>query len=60
MRWNRFGYWEDKKERLLRKYNNLNDKDLRFNPGREDEMIKTLSQKLGKTVQELLSIIIML
>jgi hypothetical protein len=54
------GYWEDKKERLLRKYKNLTQKDLRFNPGREDEMLETLSHKLGKTRQELLSLIVML
>jgi hypothetical protein len=60
MRRNTFGYWEDRKERLLRKYKNLTDKDLRFNLGREDEMIETLSHKLGKTRQELLSIIVML
>ena len=60
MRRNTLGYWEDKKERLLRKYKNLTHKDLRFSFGREDEMIETLSHKLGKTRQELLSLIVML
>jgi hypothetical protein len=60
MRRNTIGYWEDKKERLLGKYKNLTAKDLRFNVGKEDEMMRTLSHKLGKSVQELLSIIIML
>jgi hypothetical protein len=55
---NAAGYWEDKKEKLLKKYKNLTDRDLRFNLGREDEMIEILSYKLGKSRQELLSIIV--
>ena len=60
MRRNSGGYWEEKKEKLLRKYKNLTDRDLRFNLGREEEMIETLSYKLGKTRQELLSLIVTL
>jgi hypothetical protein len=60
MRPGRKGYWEDKKEKLLKRYSNLTNKDLSFNLGQEDEMIETLSSKLGKTRQELLSIIIAL
>ena len=54
------GYWSDKKEKLLKRYKNLNDKDLRFDLGKEEEMLKILSHKLGKTRQELLSIIVTL
>ena len=57
---NTVGYWNDKKEKLLKKYKNLNHKDLRFDLGREDEMIRILSHKLGKTRQELLNIIVTL
>jgi len=60
MRRNAEGYWDDKKEKLLKKYKNLTDRDLRFNLGREDEMMEILSYKLGKSRQELLSIIVML
>ena len=60
MRRNAAGYWDDKKEKLLKKYKNLTDRDLRFNLGREDEMMDVLSYKLGKSRQELLSIIVML
>ena len=60
MRTNTVGYWDEKKEKLLRKYKNLNDKDLRFDLGREEEMIDLLSRKLGKTRQELLKIIVTL
>ena len=57
---NTVGYWNDKKEKLLKRYKTLNDKDLRFDLGREEEMIKVLSRKLGKTRQELLRIIVTL
>jgi hypothetical protein len=54
------GYWNIKKEKLKQKYKNLSDKDLSFTEGREKEMIEMLSQKLGKTKQELLKIIVAL
>jgi hypothetical protein len=60
MRTNTVGYWSDKKEKLLKRYKNLTERDLRFNMGREEEMIEVLSYKLGKTRQELLNIIVML
>ena len=60
MRRNSGGYWEEKKEKLLKRYKNLTDRDLRFNLGKEDEMMETLSYKLGKTRQELLSLIVTL
>lgn len=53
-------YWKSKKEKLLKKYKNLTDKDLSFNEGDEKEMIEILGNKLGKTKQELLHIIITL
>jgi hypothetical protein len=54
------GYWDEKKEKLLRMYSDLSDKDLRFNVGHEEEMLSTLTSKLGKTRQELLAMIVML
>ena len=60
MRRNMGGYWPEKKEKLLKHYKNLTDKDLRYNLGQEHEMIETLSYKLGKSTQELLRIIVML
>jgi len=53
-------YWDDKKDKLKQKFANLTDKDLSFNLGNEKEMIESLGQKLGKTKQELLKIIITL
>jgi hypothetical protein len=60
MRRNSGGYWSDKKEKLLRMYGDLSDKDLRFNVGQEEEMLSTLTSKLGKSRQELLRMIVML
>jgi hypothetical protein len=57
---NKGGYWADKTEKLLRRYKSLTRKDLDFSLGQEDAMIETLSNKLGKTRQELLKIIVML
>ena len=54
------GYWKDKKGKLLKKYKILKDKDLRFDEGKEEEMIEKLVRKLGKTKQELLNIIVTL
>lgn len=53
-------YWDDKKDKLKQKFENLTDKDLSFNLGNEKEMIEMLGQKLGITKQELLKIIITL
>jgi hypothetical protein len=58
MKGNSIGYWKDKKEKLLKRYKNLTDKDLRFDLGKEKEMIEVLCYKLGITDQELLTIIV--
>ena len=58
MRTNSFGYWKDKRIKLLKKYTNLTRRDLRFDLGRENEMMEILGNKLGITEQELLTIIV--
>ena len=58
MKGNSIGYWKDKKEKLQKRYKNLTDKDLRFDLGKEKEMIEVLCYKLGITDQELLTIIV--
>ncbi|MGD0753898.1 MAG: general stress protein CsbD [Bacteroidales bacterium] len=60
MRTNTVRYWNDKKEKLKKKFKNLTDKDLNFNEGKEKEMIEIVGNKLGKSKQELLKIIITL
>lgn len=52
------GYWNEKKEKLKQKFPILTDADLRYNEGKEKEMIDMLGTKMGKTNQELLSIIV--
>lgn len=53
-------YWKTRKEKLLKLYKNLSQKDLDFKLGEENAMLATLSDKLGKTNQELLNLIITL
>ena len=53
-------YWKDKKEKLLKRYNNLTDKDLNYKLGEEKKMVETLGKKLGKSKLDILSIIITL
>jgi hypothetical protein len=60
MRSDRGAYWKSRKEKLLKMFKGLSQKDLNFEVGREDEMLDILSYKLGKSKQELLSMIVML
>jgi hypothetical protein len=60
MNTNIVGYWDGKKEKLKQKYPILTDDDLRFREGKEKEMIEMLGNKMGKTKQELLNIIVAL
>jgi hypothetical protein len=60
MNTNEIGHWNKKKLKLKQKFKILTDKDLSFVEGKEKEMIEILGNKLGKTKQELLSIIVML
>lgn len=52
------GYWDKKKSKLKQKFPNITDEDLRYNEGKEKEMIEMLGNKLGKSKQELLNIIV--
>jgi len=54
------GYWKTRREKLLKMYQNLSQKDLDFKLGEENAMLATLSDKLGKTNHELLNLIITL
>jgi hypothetical protein len=51
------GFWNDKKEKLRQKFPILTDEDVRFNEGKEKEMIEMIGNKMGKTKLELLYII---
>jgi len=52
------GYWNEKKEKLKEKYPDITDKDLVYAEGKEKVMLEILGYKLGKTEQEMLSIIV--
>jgi hypothetical protein len=54
------GYWNTRKEKLLKMYKSLSQKDLDFKEGEENVMLANLSSKLGKSKEELLKMIIML
>ena len=55
---NAIGYWDKKKEKLKEKFPVITDEDLRYNEGKEKEMIEMLGNKLGKSKLELLNIIV--
>ena len=50
--------WNRKKDRIKQKFAGVTDKDLFFKLGSEDEMVRNLRTKLGKTDKEILQIII--
>ncbi len=55
---NVIGYWDKKKEKLKQRFPDITDEDLRYREGKEKEMIEMLGNKLGKSKQELLNIIV--
>ena len=60
MRAGKGGYWNSRKEKLLKLYKNLSEKDLNFKLGEENAMLAVLSNKLGLSNQEVLKIIVTL
>jgi hypothetical protein len=60
MKTDKGGYWNTRKEKLLKRFENLSHKDLDFKVGEEKAMLALLSNKLGKSNQELLNLIITL
>ena len=55
---NLLGFWNDKKEKLKKKYPVITEEDVHFREGKEKEMIEMLGNKLGKSKLELLNIIV--
>jgi uncharacterized protein YjbJ (UPF0337 family) len=51
------GNWNEQKGKLLQKFALLTDNDLAFAEGKKEEMLGRLQITLGKTKEELLSII---
>ena len=54
------GYWNVTKNKLKKRFPVIDDEDLFYPEGKEKEMIELLGNKLGKTKQELLNIIVSL
>ena len=54
------GYWNEKKEKLKQKFQNITDDDITFYENKEKEMMEMLGNKLGKTKDEMRNIIISL
>lgn len=51
------GNWNEQKGKLKQKFATLTDNDLMFAEGKKDEMLGKLQIKLGKTKEELATII---
>jgi hypothetical protein len=51
------GNWDSQTNELKKKYSNLTDADLRFETGKEDDLIKRVETRLGKNREEVISII---
>jgi uncharacterized protein YjbJ (UPF0337 family) len=49
--------WSDQKTKLKAKFTTLTDTDLQYEDGKKDEMMTRIQQKLGKSKEELATII---
>lgn len=47
------GNWNEIKGKLKQKFSMITDNDLLFVEGKQDEMLKRLEKKLGKTKEEI-------
>jgi uncharacterized protein YjbJ (UPF0337 family) len=51
------GNWNEQKTKLKAKFTTLTDADLHYENGKKDEMLTKIQTKLGKTKEELQSVI---
>lgn len=49
--------WHETKEKLKHKFAKLNDNDLLFVDGKQEDVVRKLQVKLGKSKEEILKII---
>jgi uncharacterized protein YjbJ (UPF0337 family) len=49
--------WHETKEKLKKKFAKINDNDLLFEEGKQEDVVKKLQIKLGKSKEEILKII---
>ena len=51
------GNWSDQSKQLKTKYSQLTDEDLKFEEGKENDLIKRVETRLNKNREEVVSII---
>jgi uncharacterized protein YjbJ (UPF0337 family) len=51
------GDWDKQAKELKKKYSELTDQDLKFHPGKEDELLKKVESRLNKNREEVIGII---
>jgi len=51
------GPWEEVKEQIKENNIELTDDDLEYQPGREEELLERLQEKLGKSKQQIKDLI---
>lgn len=51
------GSWEQLTKKLKKEYPNLTEKDLEYIEGKEEEMLRMIEYKLGKTKEQMREII---
>jgi len=49
------GRWDDVKKKIQSNYPTITDNDLKYEFGREEELLRKLSAKTGKSEQELIA-----
>ena len=49
------GNWNEIKGKMKQKYAQLTDDDLKYDEGREDEMIGRVQKKIGKSKEEVIN-----
>ncbi len=51
------GNWEKQSKELKNKFSQLTDSDLKFEPGKENELLKKVETRLNKNREEVINII---
>jgi len=51
------GSWDVKSKKLKAKYPQLTDSDLKFEPGKESELLSRLESRLKKTREEVIELV---
>ena len=51
------GNWEDSAKQLKKRHSNLSVEDLKFEPGKENELLSRIGSRLGKNKTEIVSMI---